>query len=61
MNYSTNQVMIVDNDTKLLDTWEKVFYEGDDIGFHYTDFYYDEELTSNQGDNVCKILDKIKN
>ena len=61
VNYSTNQVSIVDNDTELLDTWEKVFYEGDDIGFHYTDFYYDEELTANQGDNVCTILDKIKN
>lgn len=61
VNYSTNQVMIVDNDAELLDTWEKIFYEGDDIGFHYTNFYYDEELTANQGDNVCTILDKIKN
>ena len=61
VNYSTNQVMIADNDAELLDTWEKIFYEGDDIGFHYTDFYYDEELTANQGDNVCTILDKIKN
>lgn len=61
VNDSTNQVMIVDNDAELLDTWEKIFYEGDDIGFHYTNFYYDEELTANQGDNVCTILDKIKN
>ena len=34
---------------------------GDDIGYIYTDFYYPGELSANAGDNVCTILDKIKN
>lgn len=34
---------------------------GEDIGYVYTDFYYPSELIGNPGDNVCTILDKIKN
>ena len=34
---------------------------GRDVGYIYTDFYYPEELIANAGDNVCTILDKIKN
>lgn len=34
---------------------------GRDIGYLYTDFYFPSELIANAGDNVCTILDKIKN
>ena len=34
---------------------------GEDVGFIYTDFTYPDELITNPGDNVCTVLDKIKN
>lgn len=37
------------------------FEYGEDIGFVYSDFYFPNELIANAGDNVCTILDKIKN
>lgn len=37
------------------------FPYGRDIGYIYTDFIYSGELIANAGDNVCTILDKIKN
>lgn len=40
------------------------YYEykyGEDVGFIYTDFTYPGELVANAGDNICTILDKIKN
>jgi len=37
------------------------FAYGQDVGFIYTDFTYPGELNANAGDNVCTILDKIKN
>ena len=40
------------------------FEYGQDVGFIYTDFIWPAgsgELTANAGDNVCTILDKIKN
>lgn len=38
------------------------FSYGQDVGFEYTDFIWSNgELTANAGDNVCTILDKIKN
>ena len=40
------------------------FNYGQDIGFIYTDFIWPKssgELSANSGDNVCTILDKIKN
>ena len=40
---------------------QREFFTGDDIGYVYTDFTYPGELVSNIGDNVCTILDKIKN
>ena len=36
------------------------FDYGMDVGYQYTDFVYDGELICNAGDNVCTILDKIK-
>jgi hypothetical protein len=38
----------------------KMFSYGEDIGYIYSDFYYTDELIGNEGDNVCTILDKIK-
>lgn len=42
--------------------WEPdmIFQNNDNIGYAYTDFTYPGELISNIGDNVCSILDKIK-
>ena len=41
---------------------EYELYEyGEDVGFIYTDFIYPDELITNPGDNVCTVLDKIKN
>lgn len=41
------------------ETPTKVFKNGDDIGFVYTDFTYPGQLTSVAGDTVCTVLDKI--
>ena len=37
------------------------YSKGENVGYTYTDFIYPEELTSNIGDTVVSILDKIKN
>ena len=62
VNYSTKKVEVM-NEGAAVDSliYPVVFHSGDDIGYHYTDFYYDDDLTANIGDNVCTILDKIKN
>lgn len=39
----------------------KIFPYGADCGFILTDFTYPSELIANIGDNICGILDKIKN
>lgn len=39
----------------------KTFKYNEDIGYTYTDFVYPGELVSSIGENVCSILDKIKN
>ena len=39
----------------------KSFNYGDDVGYQYTDFVYPGSLVSSIGDNVCTILDRIKN
>ena len=41
-------------------TWRSFSYN-EDVGYIYTDFVYPGKLISNIGDNVCTILDKIKN
>lgn len=41
-------------------TW-KTFKYNEDIGYVYTDFVYPGELVSSIGENVCSVLDKIKN
>lgn len=41
-------------------TWTS-FGFNEDIGYTYTDFVYPGKLITNIGDNVCSVLDKIKN
>ena len=38
----------------------KVFGYNEDVGYIYTDFVYPGELVTSIGDNVCTVLDKIK-
>ena len=40
-------------------TWRSFEYN-EDVGYVYTDFVYPGTLISNIGDNICSILDKIK-
>ena len=50
--------------TNYADTIDKayqMFEYGEDIGYVYADFTCPTELIGNAGDNVCTILDKIKN
>ena len=50
--------------TNYADTLDKsyqMFEYGEDIGYVYSDFTCPSELIGNAGDNVCVILDKIKN
>lgn len=37
------------------------FEAGEDCGYVYTDFVYPGELISGIGENICSVLDKIKN
>ncbi len=54
-------IEIVDKKSKPTKAYDKKFTAEDDIGYHYVDFYYSAgELTANPGDNVCTVLDKIK-
>ena len=39
----------------------QTFNSGENVGYEYTDFIYPEELTSNIGDTIVSVLDKIKN
>lgn len=41
-------------------TWRSFSYN-EDVGYVYTDFTYPGTLISNIGDNICSVLDKIKN
>lgn len=40
---------------------QREFVKDDDVGYVYTDYTYPGKLVSNIGDNVCSVLDKIKN
>lgn len=41
-------------------TW-RTFGFNEDVGYVYTDFVYPGTLVSGIGDNICSVLDKIKN
>lgn len=53
--YTTDEVYVTEDGT-----WRSFGYN-EDVGYVYTDFIYPGSLVSNIGDNVCTILDKIKN
>ena len=53
--YTTDEMYLTESGT-----W-KVFNYNEDIGYVYTDFTYPGSLVTNIGDNVCTVLDKIKN
>lgn len=38
-----------------------IYEQGDDLGYKYVDFIYNESLIGQVGNNVCTILEKIKN
>ena len=53
--YTTDELYLTEDGT-----WE-VFNFNEDVGYVYTDFVYPGSLVTNIGDNVCTVLDKIKN
>ena len=63
--YSENQQSAIFSLNEQLEGYDaskrKTFNIGEDVGYIYVDFYYPGELIANAGDNVCSILDKIKN
>ena len=59
-NISTGQYTT--NETYLTQEGEWVEYGfNEDVGYEYTSFTYPGKLISNIGDNVCSVLEKIKN
>lgn len=49
------------NDSNFKDITPSIYEKGMDVGYIYSDFIVTEELVGSAGDNVCSILDKIKN
>ena len=54
--YSTNQDLATDTTNEWLE-----FETNEDCGYVYTDFIYPSDLISGIGENICSVLDKIKN
>lgn len=54
--YSIDQSLSIDTSGNWIE-----FEPGEDCGYIYTDFVYPGELISNIGENICSVLDKIKN
>lgn len=53
--YTTDQDYVTQDGT-----WRSFEYN-EDVGYVYTDFTYPGSLVSSIGDNICSVLDKIKN
>ena len=53
--YSTDQSLSVDASGEWVE-----FQPGEDCGYVFTDFVYPGELISGIGENICSVLDKIK-
>lgn len=53
--YTTDQDYVTQDGT-----WRSFGYN-EDVGYVYTDFVYPGSLVSGIGDNICSVLDKIKN
>lgn len=62
-NYSTGKYTTNEDDKTKVDGVWRDFHYNDDVGYVYTDFVYptSSTLVSSIGDNICSILDKIKN
>lgn len=56
-----NEYILTTDKPDELKSEDKVFTNGQDIGYIYTDFIYPGDLVSNPGQTVTSILDKIKN
>ena len=70
VRYTGSAVLYYNEDTSQYTTDEayldeegswKGFKYNEDVGYVYTDFVFPGTLISNIGDNVCTVLDKIKN
>ena len=70
VRYTGNKPLYYNRDTGMYTTDEsylekdgswKAFEFNDDVGYVYTDFTYPGSLISNIGENVCSVLEKIKN
>lgn len=53
--YTTNELYLTESGV-----W-KTFNFNEDVGYTYTSFTFPGSLVTNIGDNVCTVLDKIKN
>lgn len=53
--YTTDTAYITDDST-----WQSFTYN-EDVGYVYTDFVYPGTLVSSIGENICSVLDKVKN
>ena len=53
--YTTDEAYVFEDGT-----WRSFKYN-EDVGYIYTDFIYPGKLITNIGDNICSVLDKIKN
>ena len=60
--YNTSTGQYINDESYLTEdgVW-KSFGFNEDVGYVYTDFTYPGKLISNIGDNICSVLDKIKN
>ena len=59
-NSDTQTYTLDEEYTKEEGAW-KTFEYNEDVGYVYTDFVYPGSLVSSIGENVCSVLDKIKN
>lgn len=59
--YGTGGYLVARTEKSDSDVIYRVCREGDDAGYVYDDFVYTGDLTSNLGDTICSVLDKIKN
>lgn len=60
--YNSDTDRYTTDDTFVTEDGEWRHFEyNEDVGYVYTDFVYPGTLISNIGDNICTILDKIKN
>lgn len=62
--YLTNedgQYKLTTNLAEAINKGYQTFEQGRDVGYIYVDFTYPGELIGNAGDNICTILDQIKN